>query len=192
MQYKVIVLRNDFEGQTLADKVNVFCSYPETYMSIMDNTDLLKAYALIFSHIQNLKSETVALDFPKVKKPLEKRLEVISKYFQFENALVGFNVADLGVNNFVLNFSRTEELYVAEDADIFKLLTFFPSLNKYLKFDKVSFMKDLSSKKLSEINLDILRNLIPNFFGVKTIVNDATLLSPKELNAFNWSAAQVL
>ena len=192
MDFKIIVNRNDFEGQNLVDKVNIFCSYPDAMLSIMDNTDLLKAYALVFSHIQNLKTETVASDFPKVKKPFQKRLDAIANYFQFDNARVGFNVADLGVNNFVLNFSKTQELFVAEDADVFKLLSFFPSLNKYLKFDKVAFMKDLSSQKLSEINLDILRTLIPNFFGVKTVVNDATLLSSKELNSFNWSAAESL
>jgi hypothetical protein len=190
--YKVIVTRNDFDGETLADKVNVSMGYSDTIISLLDNADLLKTYALLYGHINSLKNTTIANDYAKLKKPFQKRLDFISSFFNFNNAWIGFNVSDLGISNFLLKFSRSSVLELAPDADVFKLIAFFPNFNKYLKFDKAAFMKDLESKALSNVNIDILRNIIPNLFVSKTIINDTVIGSSTELSKFNWGTASFL
>lgn len=190
---KVTILRDDFEGNDFKAKADVVLSYNDALFSLMNDVDLLKCYGLLLGYVSILKSKTTAVDFPKVKSSYAKQADKILTYVRLADTTIGFFVSDLGIENFLLRFEN-QKMYVVNTNDTYlKLISLFPGLIQYVKFDYETFKKDLIGGRISDLNLDILRQAVGNNFIIETTTTNIDVVSKKaSVDTFDWlSVAEV-
>jgi hypothetical protein len=187
---KVTILRDDFEGDNLLDKANIVLTYNDALLSLMNDVDLLKCYGLMVSVVASLRIKTAASDFAKAKSPYSKQADKILTYVRLSDTTIGFFVSDLGIENFLLRFENQKMYSVNTNDTYLKLVSLFPGLISYVRFDYETFKKDLVSGRIPDLNLDILRQAVGNNFIIETTTTNVDVVSKKAtVDTFDWLAA---
>ena len=187
---KVTILRDDFEGENLLAKANIVLSYNDALLSLMNDVDLLKCYGLMVSVVATLRSKTAAVDFAKAKSPYSKQADKILTYVRLADTTIGFFVSDLGIENFLLRFENQKMYSVNTNDTYLKLVSLFPGLISYVRFDYETFKKDLISGRIPDLNLDILRQAVGNNFIIETTTTNVDVVSKKAtVDTFDWLSA---
>jgi hypothetical protein len=191
LNLKVTILRSDFVGETLVEKANGVLSYNDALLSLLSDVDLLKIYGLLLSHISSLKTTIVASAFAKAKQPYAKLADNILKYLHIKDTTIGFFVSDLGIENFLLEFVDKKMYVVNPNDQYLKLISLFPGLIQYLKFDYETFKNDLVNNRIADLNLDILRAAVGNNFILETSTSDINLFTKKSVvDGFDFRSVQ--
>jgi hypothetical protein len=188
---KVVILRNDFVGETIADKAKTILAYNEALLSLLNDTDLLKCFGLLTAYVFELKNTTTAANFAKLRAPFSKQAEKVLTYIRLEDTTVGFLLSDLGIENFLIQFSNKKVFTVNPNDSYLKLVSLFPSLISYIKFDYDTFKKDLLDNRISDLTLDILRSAVGNNFILETSVSSFDVVSKKNtVDSFAFDSAK--
>jgi len=176
---KVTILRSDFVGDTIADKANTILSYNDSFLSLLNDVDLLKCFGLLTAYIFELKNTTTAIKYTKLRVPYSKQADKVLTYIKLEDTTVGFLLSDLGIENFLIQFSNKKVYTVNPNDTYLKLVSLFPSLITYIKFDYEAFKKDLVDNRISDLTLEILRAAVGQNFILETTVNSFDVVSKK-------------
>lgn len=176
---KVTILRSDFVGDNLAAKSNTILAYNDALLSLMNDVDLLKCFGLLTAYIFELKNTTTASKYSKIRLPYAKQADKVLTYIKLEDTTVGFLLSDLGIENFLIQFVNKKVYTVNPNDSYLKLVSLFPSLISYIKFDYETFKKDLLENRISDLTLEILRSAIGNNFILETSISSFDVVSKK-------------
>lgn len=176
---KVTILRSDFVGDNIAAKAGLVLAYNDSLLSLLSDVDLLKCYGLLTAYINHLKSTTTASMYSKLRLPFAKQAEKVLTYIKLEDTTVGFLLSDLGIDNFLIQFVNKKVYTVNPNDSYLKLVSLFPSLISYIKFDYETFKNDLLENRISDLTLEILRSAIGNNFILETTIPSFGVVSKK-------------
>lgn len=176
---KVTILRSDFVGDNIAAKSNTILAYNDALLSLMNDVDLLKCFGLLTAYIFELKNTTTASKYSKIRLPYAKQADKVLTYIKLEDTTVGFLLSDLGIENFLIQFVNKKVYTVNPNDSYLKLVSLFPSLISYIKFDYETFKKDLLENRISDLTLEILRSAIGNNFILETSISSFDVVSKK-------------
>jgi len=185
---KVTILRSDFVGDNIAAKAGVVLAYNDSLLALLSDVDLLKCFGLLTAYINQLKSTTTASMYTKLRSPYAKQAEKVLTYIKLEDTTVGFLLSDLGIDNFLIQFVNKKVYTINPNDSYLKLISLFPSLITYIKFDYETFKNDLLENRISDLTLEILRSAVGNNFILETTTSSFGVVSKKvSVDAFAFA-----